>query len=229
MNNIIMSSERLDICNELKKYGFQIIKSQQLPQLLRFEQNHADMQCLRINDTFFVLKECVELRDKLLSIGLNVVKTVKSIGGKYPENILLNAVFIKNKLFCREISIDTSVIEYCNENNIEIINVNQGYTKCSTAVIDDCFITSDIGIFKIMQKNGVEGLLIEPGCIELHGVNYGFIGGCCFTYEKNVFFTGNIKKHKNYSKIKNFCERLNKNIISLTNHNLYDIGGFIVV
>ena len=44
-----------------------------------------------------------------------------------------------------------------------------------------------------MTQGGVEGLLIESGNIDLVGVNYGFIGGCCLCCNDNVYFTGNIK------------------------------------
>lgn len=224
-----MSDEIPEICGNLKKFGYKIISSDHVEELLPFESRHSDMQCLKIKDKFFVLKNCCDLFSKLISEDLDVAITEKSAFSKYPSNVLLNCLYINNKLYCKESAIDNSVKKFCTDENIEIINVNQGYSKCSTAVIGDTFITSDKGIYKALRENGVEGLLINSGDIDLNGVDYGFIGGCCFADEYNVYFTGDVTKHKDYEIIENSCYNQNKNIICLTNKKLYDIGGFIII
>ena len=229
MNKLIMSGEKPELEKNITQFGYEIIESEVLQDLLPFEKQHADMQCLKIKDTYFVLKNCKFLAAKLRNLNLKVIETATSAYEKYPENILLNCLYIKNKLFCRVKSTDNTVIEFCNQENIQIINVNQGYAKCSTAVIDDSFITSDKGIFKALLQNGVEGILITPRGIQLDGVDYGFIGGCCFSDEHNVYFTGDITKHSDFEKIQDFCYKKNRNIICLSNKKLYDIGGFIAI
>lgn len=229
MNSLIMSTELAEVNKNLRRLGFNIIETECVEAFLPFERRHADMQCLRINDTFFVLKECKTLTETIQKMGYNVIQTEKNASGKYPYNVLLNAVYIENKLFCNEKALDNSVKKYCAKNGIDIINIKQGYTKCSTAIIGNCFITSDKGIFDTMTRSGVEGLLIDSGNIELKGVDYGFIGGCCFSDNKNTYYTGNIKKHPNYIEIKQFCDSKNINLVCLAERNLYDIGGFIVI
>lgn len=224
-----MSGGFPDIAKELEKNGFEIIYSENLDCLYDFESQHIDIQCLKINDTIFIHKDSVSLKAKLKSLGYKVIFTEKSLKKKYPENIILNGAYVKGKLYCHEKAIDNSVKKYCVKNNIEIVNVKQGYAKCSTAIIGDAIITSDKGIYSAMTQGGVEGLLIESGNIDLVGVDYGFIGGCCFCCNDNVYFTGNIKLHPNYIAIENFCKKQNKNIICLSGNKLYDIGGFIVV
>ncbi len=229
MNSLIMSSELAEINENLNRLGFNIIDSENISLLLPFERRHADMQCLRVNDTFFVLKECKKLRKTIEKMGYTVIKTQKDISVKYPYNVLLNAVYFQNKLYCNIKALDDSVKKYCFQNKIEIINVNQGYTKCSTAIIGNSFITSDKGIYNAISRDGAEGLLIESGDIELNGVDYGFIGGCCFEHNGTAYFTGDISKHKDYKVISDFLTKHNKRIVSLSNGKLYDIGGFIVV
>ena len=229
MNSLIMSTELTEVNNNLCKLGFNIIESECVNALLPFERQHADMQCLKINDTFFVLKECKSLIKTIQKIGFNVIETEKDVIDKYPGNVLLNAVYLENKLYCNEKSLDNAVKNYCTEYEIEIINVNQGYTKCSTAIVGNGFITSDRGIFNAISRSGVEGLLIDSGSINLNGVDYGFIGGCSFSDNENVYFTGDIKQHPNYTDIKKFCDNKNINIVCLGEHNLYDIGGFIII
>ena len=225
MNSIIMSTEKYELSASLMEMGFDIIPSEYIGCMLPFEARHADMQCLRINDTVFVLNECEHLIGDLKSRNVHTVKTKGCIGGRYPNNVLLNAVYFHNRLYCKESALDCTVKDYCIQNDIEIINVNQGYTKCSTAIINDKFVTSDRGIFQAMRKSGEEGALISPGHIRLDGVDYGFIGGACFEDEKNVFFTGDIKKHPDYDIIKSICG--NKNIICMSDDIMYDIGGFV--
>jgi hypothetical protein len=229
VNSIIVSDEKSEIIEALKKYGFNIISSECLDELLPFERKHSDIQCLRIDDTFFAAKNCEKLKSILLNKGLNVIETEKTIKKEYPENVILNAAYIKNKLYCKESSLDNTVKEYCNKNSIEIINVHQGYTKCSTACINDIFITADKGIFNAMTKNGVEGLLINNGSIVLPGCDYGFIGGCCFELNNTVYFTGDIKTHPDGERIKDFLEKRNYKAVYLTENELYDIGGFIII
>lgn len=223
-----MSDEKQDIYKCISE-NYNIIKTDIIEEFIPFEMRHADMQCLKIKDTYFVLKEAVKLQKKLLSLGLNVITTEKSVSSKYPDNVLLNAVYMNYMLFCKIDAIDSSVKKYCKENNIKLINVNQGYTKCSTAVLDDCFITADKGIFKAMTENGVEGLLIESGDIDLDGVDYGFIGGCSFFDNNKLYVTGDIYKHKSIKEIENLLSKRRKSIICLSDNKLYDIGGFVIL
>ena len=229
MNKIIMSNIKPNLCENIEKFGYEIIVCEKVNNLLPFECTHTDMQCLKIEDTMFVLKECNELYKQLKKLNYNIIKTIKNIDKKYPNNVLLNALYIKGKLYCKKDAIDKSVIDYCDSNNIIIVNVNQGYTKCSTAIIGDDFITSDIGIYNALQENGVEGILIKSGEIQLDGVNYGFIGGCCFSDEHNVYFTGDVTKYSDFSKIEEICYKNKVNIICLDNQKLYDIGGFVAI
>lgn len=225
---IIVSDEKPDIIKKLSN-SFNIIKTDKINELLPFERRHADMQCLRIEDTFFVLKEAVNLKNKLHTLGLKVIITEEDIAAKYPRNVLLNAVYINNKLYCKTDALASVVKNYCKKHNIRLINVNQGYTKCSTAVIKDYVITADNGIFKSITDNGVEGLLVESGDIDLEGVDYGFIGGCSFYENDTAYFTGNLDNYCNGKIITNFLKDKNIKIEYLSNNKLYDLGGFIVL
>lgn len=229
MNNIVMSDEFPAFVHSIQKYGYNIVQSDTLAELLTFEQKHSDIQCLKIMDTIFTLKNCNKLTTKLRNLGLKVIETNCKAKANYPYNVLLNCIFIGNKLFGKKTAIDINVVNFCKEKNIDIVNVNQGYAKCSTAVIDDKFITADTGIYKTLTLNGFDGLLISQGQIRLNGVDYGFIGGCCFSDEQNVYFTGDITLHSDYEAIKSFCKNINRNIICLSNEKLYDIGGFILL
>lgn len=229
MNSIIVSDENSKITDSLRKLGYNIINSECIDDLLPFERKHSDIQCLRIDDTFFVANNCRKLKSIMQNLGLNVIETENPIKKDYPDNIILNAVYTGNKLYCKESALDNSVKKYCSKNNIEIINVNQGYTKCSTAVIRNKFITADKGIFNALSDNGAEALLINSGNITLPGCDYGFIGGCCFENNGTVFFTGDLNNHPDGKAIEEFIKKQKVNIKSLTDNELYDIGGFVII
>lgn len=228
-NTIIVSDEYKNIVDSIRNKGFDIIDSEEITHLIPYERRHADIQCLKINDTFFVVKSCKRLIAELKALDKKVITTEKDIKKNYPCNVLLNALFIDGKLYCKTDALDETVKRYCVDNNIEIINVNQGYTKCSTAVFGNSFITADIGIFEKLTKNGVEGLLIESGDITLDGADYGFIGGCSFYNNGTAYFTGDLTEYKNGNIIKDYLNNKGIKIEYLIKDKLIDIGGFIVL
>jgi len=109
------------------------------------------------------------------------------------------------------------------------INVNQGYSKCSVCVINEnAIITSDLGIAKKCDLFGIDVLVIDDSCISLNGVSHGFIGGSSGLISPELLaVNGNIKLHKNYDNISNFCNKYNVNIISLHCGEIEDIGSII--
>ena len=126
-------------------------------------------------------------------------------------------------------AIDKAVLKLCESLEIETINVNQGYTRCSTLVINDrAAITSDISIKNALESNGAEVLLISPGNIFLDGFDYGFIGGAGVSFDGKTVFFGNVKKHPDYEKIRGFCKKYNSKLEILCEHiPLTDIGGAV--
>ena len=214
MKSLIISPLYPCFCRELAEYGYDIIPSKKIEEFAEPEQLHADMQALRINDRLFTLKNCA-----------------KKAGEKYPENVLLNCLFIGNTLYGRLDSVDDTVLDYCREEDIKLVNVNQGYTKCSSLqVAENAVITADKSIEKALKNNGAEVLLISPGNIELKGFDYGFIGGAGFYNNGTVYFFGNVKKHPDYDKIKQFCDSYNSDIeILCQDMPLTDIGSAVVL
>jgi hypothetical protein len=113
----------------------------------------------------------------------------------------------------------------------KILNVKQGYSKCSIAVIGtDAAITSDTGIYNTLIANGIDVLKIDSGSIRLDGVSYGFIGGVSGLIAPDVLaVNGNIEAHPESEKIKEFCNKHGVSILSLNNEELYDIGSILPI
>ena len=214
MKKLVMSKKYHCFCEELNKFGYEIIPTKKINTFLEPEQYHADMQILCIKNKVITLDDCI-----------------KKPGKNYPENILLNCLYHNNKLYGKLSATDSSVREYCRENNIETVNVNQGYTRCSTLVVNDkAVITADKSIEKGMKNNGVEVLLISAGNIVLEGFDYGFIGGASFSDNNTIYFFGDITKHPDYNKIKEFTSKHNSIIeILCKTQPLTDIGGAVLI
>ena len=227
-----MSDEYPMLCNAVYNIGYDIVPSDKILQFHKPEQRHIDMQMLKINNGIFLLKECTELRRKLDNRGYNIILCKNNITKYYPSFVALNCLYICGKLYGREDAIDNSVKKYCSNNNIEIVNVNQGYTRCSTAVIGkDAAITADTTIYEALKNNDIDVLKIDSGSIKLEGYNYGFIGGACTMLNDNtLIFFGDAKTHPNYPIIEKFCIIHNVKILNLIDDSpLIDIGGAIKI
>lgn len=229
MSVLVMSDKYPEFLYSLKNAGHKIICTDCIENLLLPEQKHADMQVLSINDTVFILKECKNLNVNLKQY--SPIECDKIIGKTYPQNILLNFLFINNILFGKIDFIDNNLKTFCNDNKIKMINVNQGYCRCSTlAISSNAAITADESIYKALSENGVEVLKISAGNIKLDGFDYGFIGGASGVVDENVLFFGNIEKHPDYKIIKDFCSKHNKNINIISPQlPLTDIGGIVKI
>ena len=208
---------------------FNVISSDCLEDFISFERYHADMQALKINDKLFVNANCKALIKSLGKHNISFINC-KGIGTKYPENVALNAAFIGNKLLCKESALHPIVKDYCKNESIEIINVNQGYAKCSTLTVDEnSIITDDESIAKASVKMGIDVLKIEKGDIYLDSNNYGFIGGAGAVIGDKAYFFGDINCHRNADEIKTFIKKRKINIICTGTYKLTDIGGVIAL
>ncbi len=148
---------------------------------------------------------------------------------KYPLDIGLNACEIGDLIFCSVENTDAEIIRHAEVTGKKLVNVRQGYSKCSVCVLDDKHIISaDKSIAEAARIEGIETLLIEPGFFELPGYDYGFIGGSCFKCAADtVAFTGKLEGHPNEERILQFISNINLKVIYLTNERCLDIGSIL--
>ncbi|MBQ0098325.1 MAG: hypothetical protein KBS62_05270 [Oscillospiraceae bacterium] len=224
MNKRVLISQKGDFYKKLNKCSIKTTLTDKVGEFISFEQYHADMQCLMVEDTAFVLSCCKNVIDTLNEHYKVIV--CDEYDAKYPDNIGLNALILGKTLVGKISSINPKIIDFCKKHNYSFINVNQGYTACSCAVVDETsVITADNSIYKVLTNNGYNVLKINEGHIKLTGADYGFIGGASAKIENILYFFGNIKKHPDYKRIKEFCNNRGVNIVSLSNCDLTDIGG----
>jgi hypothetical protein len=122
------------------------------------------------------------------------------------------------------------VLEYAQANQLNVINVNQGYTKCSICVVNEnAIITDDESIFAAAGNFFNDTLFVSKGSIRLNGYDYGFIGGASAVYKDNVFFFGDLKMHSQGNEISEFCKLNGFFPISLGKEKLCDVGEAIIL
>lgn len=151
----------------------------------------------------------------------------EKLNAEYPGDVLLNAVSIGKYLICNS---DTVSSEILGVNTRTVINVKQGYTKCSVCpVTENAIITDDVSVYKAVNKF-IDVLLVDHSGVVLSGYNYGFIGGCCGKLSADTLcFTGDLLKSDFSNEIISFCKNHNVECISLNNGPLYDFGSIIPI
>ena len=159
----------------------------------------------------------------------NIKNISDNPGNQYPDDVRLNCAVIGNKIICNTKTIAHEVLEYAYEIGLTVINVNQGYSRCSICVVNEnAIITDDISIFTAAQNFLDDVQFISKNSIRLDGYNYGFIGGCCGKIDKDkIAFNGSIESHDDYKLILDFLNRNKVECIELHNDRLTDIGGIL--
>ena len=221
-----------EIEDNLKRLNIAPIKLSGLDIFDNPVKNHPDMLCFHIGGKKWIFYKSVYEKNKrtIDELNLEAVLADDPINGKYPYNIALNAACLGDYIICAEKYTDKLILENCAVSK-KILNVKQGYAKCSVCVVDEnSVITSDISVYKACIQYKIDVLLIKCGHIDLKGYDYGFIGGCSGLTDKNTLaFTGDIKKHPDYEDIKKFCGSKNVEIISLSQKKLYDYGSLLPI
>lgn len=232
MKRVIIADCRADdeTIKSLQKTGHTVVPTVKLDCVYDAIASHADIQIHYLgNNRFVCAPEAYEHYKKHLPDGFTLIKGSKPLGSKYPADIPYNAAATQNTLICNSRSTAIEILrEYsCSKRNI--LNVAQGYAKCSTCIVSgNAIITADTGIANAAKSNGIDVLKISEGHIELRKMNYGFIGGASGLIENNVLaFNGELSTHPDGEEIKSFCKRHCVNIKELKSGSVTDIGSII--
>lgn len=162
--------------------------------------------------------------------GLKLLLADSAVGIKYPNDCGFCAAVSGKNLICRRPSTDREILGLASELGYKILNVPQGYTKCSCAVLSDgAIITADRGISAVTLKNGIDTLLISEGYIDLPGYSYGFIGGCTGLCDNKLYFCGDLTSHPDADAIIAFAKKHETECVSLGSGRLYDVGSLIFI
>ena len=150
------------------------------------------------------------------------------VGNKYPESVRYNVV-VTEKLFIHNLKYTDPVI-LGQTNNLESININQGYSRCSLLPLkNNHFITSDTAIYKTLKEKRIDILYSNPSGIILPGFKHGFVGGAFGVFGNKIFVIGSLKKYDEGDKVNQYLIRLGYQIIELYNGPLFDGGSIFII
>ncbi len=214
----------------LKNLGVNIIKVPKHKNLYEAIDGHPDIQINILNSSSIIISKnsCKELFDSIPN-NITVLESSLSLERKYPKDIYLNAVNLKNIFIHNLKYTDPILLENVKHKNL--IDIKQGYSKCSIAVVsENAFITSDEGVYNSLKESNFDVLLIPSGDILLPGLNYGFIGGTCGLISKReMVFFGNLENHSYGKEILNFLKKHNVKAIYLSDGKLIDRGSILTI
>ena len=151
------------------------------------------------------------------------------VSGEYPESIRFNAVCLDRYFIHNLKYTNPRVLKAAEERGIQLVNVRQGYTKCSCVVPDGkSIITADRGIARVLSGLGdVEVLTVSPGHVVLSGYDYGFLGGASGLVDGVLWFAGDLSRHPDFDKIMDFLDRRKIAVRWFPDIPLTDVGSII--
>lgn len=224
--------------NTLKYLGYRLVEIEKSENVYSEISSHVDIFTSKIGDTLVVEKSKYDdLVFMLKNSEYNIISGKEQVGLNYPEDIKYNVCIIGNYAVHNFKYTDKTVLKMLNDNGYELINVEQGYTNCSIAVIDDSsVITTDKKIAEKLTANNISVLLLDyvPD-IKLKDEygNYsnmvGFIGGAIARVDNNIVIFGDLNKIDKDNKIREYITRRNLKIIDFKDLDVIDYGGLVEV
>ncbi len=229
VTELICGGLNKEIIDYFEKRNIRILYTAENQKIDKSVSKHCDLSVLYLGNGKIITDITQnELTEKLKEEGFETIKTHKAVKGFYPNDCILNHTIISDFIIGNSKIFDESVKKHCS--NFKVLHTNQGYCKCSVLVVDEnSIISDDESVSHIAFKNGLDCLLVRKGDIFLEGHEYGFIGGASgkISPDEIVFF-GDITKHSDYDKIRDFIEKRMIKIISF-DFPLTDFGGIVPV
>ena len=231
VNCVLISGDCPTIILEFfKKRGIRSVQTPPLTCLPPFERYHADMQVFPLSQTELLVEPTVYEYYQNAFLDTNIkIKKGTAIGGNYPHSIAYNVARIGQTAFARKAYAEPQLLRELESRGVTVTDVRQGYAKCSAAIVNDhALITADKNIEAAVKHAGLDVLCIQPGGIALPGCEYGFIGGACGLLSPDeMLFIGDVTKHPDYNKIKDFLSEHNKRCVAISGVALTDVGSVI--
>lgn len=218
--------------SELLRLGIEPILLPPLNALSHPIASHADLLLLPIGNTVLTHASYAATAERELTRikerGYEIMLCDRLISDSYPHDVALCACVTQNYMICNTRHTAAEALELAKHAGLQIVDVSQGYAKCSCAVLaDGAVISADMGICKAFSAVGGEVLLVSAGHVTLPPYQYGFIGGASGLCGDTLFFSGDISMHPDYEKILKFCARHKTHVHSLSQLPLFDVGSLL--
>ena len=135
----------------LNGLGYEIIEIKKSEKVYPEISSHVDIFACKVKDKIIAEKHIYDiLKNKFKR---KIIKGDSTIQNVYPNDINYNVCIVGNRAIHNFKYTDSKIISELNKNNFELINVKQGYSNCSIAVIDEnSIILSDKGLYNSLKN-----------------------------------------------------------------------------
>lgn len=151
------------------------------------------------------------------------------LGRDYPQDVAFNAACTGRYFIHNLAATNEKLLLAAKEMGMTLIDVRQGYTKCSVVIVDETsIITYDEGIIKACSRYPeLDVLRIAPGFVRLDGYDTGFLGGASGRVGKEIIFHGDLFGHPDFGAIVDFIEKRGLTCKWFSQFKLTDIGSIL--
>ena len=235
---IVIDSKMRKVEKEyLNSLGYRVINVQTNKNVYDEISSHVDIFACKIKDKIVVEPSVYSyLKEEKYDLK-NVICGKNKVGLKYPLDVLYNVCCIGENVIHNFKYTDEKILEIIQKEKLNMIDINQGYSNCSIAVIDDnSVVVTDKKIAEKLIENDIDVLLLEENLdIKLlkndgkYSKMKGFIGGCMSRIENKIIIFGDISKIDKEKKIRNFIQSRNLELVSFNGLDVIDYGGVLVI
>ena len=216
-----------DSAEKLKAYG-EVVRTRANKNLLKGLDTHTDILVHPLPSGELVVdRENLEYYKNIFP-DKKILPSHSILSKKYPKDVPLNAFTFKNYFIHNLKFTDQVLLDYYKNSSYDMINIKQGYAKCSSLVTEDFIITSDGGIYESL-RDLIPIYKINHGEIRLQNFNYGFIGGASGALGKKIFFTGDFSHHSSYEEILKIIKKYGCEIEILSDETIEDYGSIYFI
>lgn len=221
-----LSREVRDKANEM---GISLIGIPRCEYLPEPTSHHPDMLFYRLSDGALITDRRYYDHNRKFFERIAQYREIKTsiadISKVYPADIRYDILNIDGVIYGRT---DMACPEAVQEAR-RIVQVKQGYARCSVLYAGDCAVTADEGLCKALNEDGIDVLKITPGNIELEGYGTGFIGGASAYIKEldTVLFFGDLSAHPDGDNIFEFLSSRGHKVKFVPEVKLSDYGGFV--
>lgn len=220
---------------KLRSIGYELIELKRAHNVYEEISSHVDIFCTKIKDHVILEKSVYhEITSKIG--GSNIYLGQAVLQEKYPLDIPFNVCNIGNFAIHNFHYTDQKVLAIIERLGIEKINISQGYSNCSIAVIDSrSAIVTDRKIYNTLKDYDFNILYLDyiPDIKLLHGNGYssmhGLIGGAISMIGNHIIVFGDLNKIDKGGMIREFIGSIKKDIIDFKGLDVIDYGGILEV
>lgn len=212
--------------NELKKLG-ELIELSTNGITYEAISGHPDIFFSKLGNQLVVAPNLPTKYFKILEENkLDYLLGEECVGEKYPASSKYNVVCNEKYLIHNFRNTDAVITNYAED--LDLIHVEQGYTRCNLVSIGKCaYISSDKKTSKILARYKLDCFLIDPFNIELAGFSHGFFGGCCGIKEDKLYVLGSLNQLNEADELRSFLRTKNIEVVELHEGSLFDGGSIL--